>query len=411
MSGRASLWFRRRLTQMERLDRRGATLFLRENRRRFLPPPWPRGRVGRPYFYLRDDEQVLLRVRPPFSYAIVLSLVPIVVLTALLVIALVLLPAVPQVPRSTPWLVWGVLVALVALAAWRRQATTEYALTDERIYTRSGRLVTRLHFTTHDKITDMRFRQGPLQRAFGLSSLSFATAGGDVQVSGIPNAMAVKGAAEMARDAFIRRLLTETTGGATPVPSAQAREKEAISEAASAQRTSGATPVMARPVAEPWTGARPDYLQGGDEPVWSARPRPVAALGALRSLLGLIPFLFFTSFMDGPRGVWIPLAATGLVLMFIAVRFMQLRRTEYMATERRVYARQGLIGTTVNQLTYDKITDITFHQDILGKIFGYGSVTLQTAGSNQAPITMIGLAAPLAAKETVERWRDAAVAR
>jgi len=166
---------------------------------------------------------------------------------------------------------------------------------------------------------------------------------------------------------------------------------------------------MARPVAEPWTGARPDYLQGGDEPVWSARPRPIAALGALRSLLGLIPFIFFTSFMDGPNRVWITLAATGLVLMFIAVRFMQLRRTEYMATERRVYARQGLIGTTVNQLTYDKITDITFHQDILGKIFGYGSVTLQTAGSNQAPITMIGLAAPLAAKETVERWRDAAV--
>ncbi|HET6405811.1 MAG TPA: PH domain-containing protein, partial [Candidatus Thermoplasmatota archaeon] len=176
-----------------------------------------------------------------------------------------------------------------------------------------------------------------------------------------------------------------------------------------------APPPVPTPAAPPppvaFDGPRPAYLQQGDTPVWSARPRLVAALGALRSLIGILPFLLFSNFMEGPRRVLIPLAAMGIVLMFVAIRFMQLRRTEYVATERRVYARSGLVGTTVSQLTYDKITDITFHQDLLGRLLGYGSVTLQTAGSNQAPITMIGLAEPLAAKETVERWRDTVVAQ
>ena len=357
-----------------------------------------------PYFYLRGDEEVLARVRPPPAYALVLFLVPALVLTALLVGALVARAAVPAIPAWAPWLAWGALLALVALVAWRRQATTEYALTDARVYARTGRLVTRLHFTTHDKITDMRFRQGPLERAFGLSSLTFSTAGGEVVVAGVRDAMDLKAAAERARDAFIQRLLAEVPAPAAPAPPVEEGASDLHVAAPVASRAALAPP----PIVE-FTGPRPDYLQEGDAPVWSARPRLAAALGALRSVLGLIPFLLFSSFMEGPRRVLIPLAAIGLVAMFVAVRFMQLRRTEYIATQRRVYARQGLVGTTVNQLTYDKITDVTFHQDLIGRLFGYGSVTLQTAGSNQAPITMIGLAYPLAAKEAIERWRDAYV--
>lgn len=354
------------------------------------------------YFYLRDDEEVLARVRPPFAYALTLLLPPALALSVLLAIYLVARSNLPGLPvaASTAWTIWAVLLGLVALVSWRRQATSEYAITDQRIYSRTGQLVTAVHFTTHDKITDMRFRQGPIERAFGLSGLTFATAGGDVHFAGSRDAMRLKGMSESARDAFIRKLLAEVpAAAATPAPPLHADAQEPAVAHAPA------------PLPEPlaFTGPLPPYLQTGDVPVWHAKPRPIAAVGALRSLFGLIPFLVFSSFMEGPNRVWIPIAATGLVLMFIAVRFAQLRRTEYVATQRRVYARAGLVGTTVNQLTYDKITDITFHQDLLGRIFGYGSVTLQTAGSNQAPITMVGLPAPLVAKETVERWRDAAV--
>lgn len=346
-----------------------------------------------PYFYLREDERPLQRLRAEPSYAIVL-LLPLVVLLGIpftaAVIARLLLPRLAVVPWAVLVGVGVALLALATLFAWRRAATTEYALTNERIYARVGQLVTRLHFTTHDKVTDIRYRQGPLERAFGLASLTFATAGGEVTVAGVRDALAVKAAAERARDAFVRALLREAPAAAV----VEAPVDEAVAH-------------VARPAqAPPWTGPRPGYLQSGDTPVWFARPRPIAAVGALRSVIGIVAILLFSNFLRGGMRVWVPLAAIGLILMFVAIRLAQLRRTEYVATERRVYARAGLIGTTVNQLTYDKITDITLTQDVLGRLFGYGSVVVQTAGSQQAPITMVGLGDPLAAKETIERWRD-----
>jgi hypothetical protein len=63
----------------------------------------------------------------------------------------------------------------------------------------------------------------------------------------------------------------------------------------------------------------------------------------------------------------------------------------------------------VKQLTYDKITDITYRQDVLGRVLGYGGVIVDTAGGGAAPITMQGLADPLAAKELLERMRSRAM--
>lgn len=348
-----------------------------------------------PYFYLREDERPLQRLAAAPAFAIVLFVPFLALLSvpfAAAVVARLLLPRFGIVPWAAIAGVYGAFLLVAALYAWRRAATTEYALTDQRIYARVGRFVTRLHFTTHDKVTDIRYRQGPIERAFGLASLTFATAGGEVHVAGVREALAVKAAAERARDAFVRALLREA-------PAASVAEAPA----------DGALAHVARPApveAPAWTGPRPGYLQSGDTPVWFARPRPIAAVGALRSVAGIIAVLLFSNFLRGGMRVWVPLAAVGLILMFVAIRLAQLRRTEYVATERRVYARAGLVGTTVNQLTYDKITDITLTQDVLGRLFGYGSVVVQTAGSQQAPITMVGLGDPLAAKETIERWRD-----
>lgn len=348
-----------------------------------------------PFFYLRGDERALLTLRAAPAYALSLAVGPVLLASLLLAGALAartLVPALARGPAALPWVVWAVLVAIVALASWRRAATTEYAVTDQRVYARAGRLVTRLHFTTHDKVTDIRYRQGPLERLLGIASLTFATAGGEVALVGVRDAERVKASAESARDAFIHELL-----------------REAPSAPASASAAAFAPQAEAAPEAPEWTGPRPAYLQAGETPVWYARPRRVAAAGALRSLAGVVALLLFTGFMPAPRRALVAAGALGLVLMLVAVRLMQLRRTEYVATPRRVYARSGLVGTTVSQLTYEKITDITLTQDALGRLLGYGSLVLQTAGGTQAPITMVGLADPLGAKEAIERWRDAAV--
>lgn len=344
-----------------------------------------------PYFYLRADEELLLAQRPGPGYAFqlfaLLALVPLVAGA----VVLVALPAWRGVGAASA----VGLLALAALFAWRRYATTEYVVTDQRLYARHGKLATSVRFTTHDKVTDLSLRQGPVQRLFGVSTLTFSTAGGDVHMTGVRDAILVKERAEAARDAFIQRLLERA--GTDRVP----RVVPVVGDAGVV--ASSAPPLPPLP---PWPGPRPDYLKVGDEPAWSQRPLPVSAVGTARSVVGLVPVALWLFFVRGLDAAPIVGVLLGGALLLVAVRLMQLRRTEYMATDRRVYARSGVLGTTVSQLTYDKITDITYQQDLLGRILGYGSVTLSTAGGGNAPIVMRGLRDALDVKEVIERLRD-----
>jgi uncharacterized membrane protein YdbT with pleckstrin-like domain len=346
---------------------------------------------------VRPDERVLRRDGAARGYAVLLYLLgaaPVLLLAAGALVADLLLPRV-----SFPlWAVVGaaaLLLALVALVAWRRQATSEYVLTDERVYARTGRLVTQVHFATHDKVTDLRYRQGPLERILGVSSLTFATAGGEVRVAGVADALAVKEAAERARDAFVQRLL-ERAG----VPAPQG------TDAAPAGLPTAEAPAAPAPLPLPaWTGPRPDYVKAGDVPAWSAKPVLLAALGSLQPFLGVFALVLFTQLTRNPYAPWLLAALVAAALAMLAFRALQLRRAEYLATDRRVYARSGLLGTTVRQLTYDKITDITYRQDVLGRLLGYGTVSLTTAGGAGGAVHLHGLRTPLQAKEAIEALR------
>lgn len=344
-----------------------------------------------PYFFLRRDEEVLLAQRPSWGHAVDILLTLLVLAAVPLVAAWVVLGFTAPAQRAWIPLAGAVAAVLAALIAWRRWATSEYVVTDHRLYARHGRLVTTVHFTTHDRVTDLHLRQGPLQRALGVASLVFSTAGGDVRMAGVRDALRLKEVAEGARDAFIQRLLERAGVDARAAPQA----------AASAPAASAAP---AAPLPQ-WTGERPAYVKAGDAPAWSARPVLASALAQAGSLVGLVPVALYFAFLRGAVLPAVVLLVGGALVL--AVRVLQLRRTRYLATDKRVYARSGVVGTTVNQLTYDKITDIAYQQDLLGRLLGYGSVTLSTAGGGNAPIQLRGLRDPLAAKETIEALRDA----
>lgn len=360
-----------------------------------------------PYFYVRPDEEVLLRARAAPGYAVLWFLAGAVVPTVLLLLFLLVLPlAAPEAEayRGEAFLAYAALLTLSALVGWRRQATTEYVLTGERVYARTGRLFVSVHFTTHDKVTDMRYRQGPLERLVGVSGLSFATAGGDVQVRGVRDAIAIKERAEAARDEFVQRLLEEAGQDARLYGAPMAAPETAAEGELPARPAPGASGAPLPPPPE-WTGPRPDYVKATDTPVWMEQPRPISALSSAKAILGILPILFFMSLSRPQARLLIPGLLLAALVLLVGMRYVQITRTQYVATDRRIYARSGVLGTTVNQLTYDKITDITYRQDLLGRLLGYGSVIVTTAGGGAAPITMHGLGDPLGAKETIERWR------
>ncbi|HVL48120.1 MAG TPA: PH domain-containing protein [Candidatus Thermoplasmatota archaeon] len=369
-----------------------------------------------PWFYLRPDETVIARGKPEPGWFGVLAVPPVAVGLALVAVLLyghgflgTLQPRAARevAPFVAPAL--GLVVGAVAAAvvrAWFLVRTSEYVITDARVYSRVGRLWTRVHFTTHDKVTDLWYGRNVLDRVFGTSTLVLMTAGGDVAIRGVADALAVKEHAEAARERFIAKLLERVpaTARAAPRPVARATPDVAASPAPAA----ALPPLTSAPA-----GARPDYVQQGDRVLWSGKPTlRVAAEGAIA------PFLLFAawafSMVASTGGNFGPppilfVAVPVIAVVVVGVRLLALKRMEFVVTDRRVYVRHGIVGTVVAQLTYDKITDIVYGRDIPGRILGYGSLTINTAGSVGAPAKMIGLFDAIAVKEIIESARARAV--
>jgi membrane protein YdbS with pleckstrin-like domain len=83
-----------------------------------------------------------------------------------------------------------------------------------------------------------------------------------------------------------------------------------------------------------------------------------------------------------PIGGWVGLAALafGALAGIIAlVRRVRISADEFVVTNRRVIRKVGLVSREIEQAPLDKIQDITVDQGWLGRLLGFGTVTLETA--------------------------------
>lgn len=160
----------------------------------------------------------------------------------------------------------------------------------------------------------------------------------------------------------------------------------------------------------------PAYVRSGERIVWFGRPtlRALAsqAIGSLVMVLILGSILI--NQMDGAAALYGP--AIGVLLLIVYATLMgfqalRLRRMEYVLTDQGVYTRSGLIGSAVAQTTFDKITDISVKQDVLGRALGYATLQLNTAGSNLAPVQMLGLRDAMETKRAIETARETSLGR
>jgi len=96
--------------------------------------------------------------------------------------------------------------------------------------------------------------------------------------------------------------------------------------------------------------------------------------------------LFLFGLMTGP--------AKGIVIFCAIVwgvyRFMIYSTTELAITNKRVVAKWGIIRRNVVDVSNSKVEGITYHQGIIGRLFGYGSVLVRGTGVGQVPIPFIG---------------------
>ncbi len=83
----------------------------------------------------------------------------------------------------------------------------------------------------------------------------------------------------------------------------------------------------------------------------------------------------------------------GLFLVFFVLPFLRIfvirQTTEIVITDQRLICKAGLISVDMQGMPLNKVENIDSNQSIMGRILGYGDITIK--GSGSTPITIYNL--------------------
>lgn len=116
---------------------------------------------------------------------------------------------------------------------------------------------------------------------------------------------------------------------------------------------------------------------------WFSQARPVAAF---------VAFLFLATFVEAeaPRtrgGAMLANFFWYAVLLgvgYLFWRYLNWRHDWFVATDKRFLLFYGFIRRKVAMMPLIKVTDMTFDRSVMGRMFGYGTFLLESAGQEQA---------------------------
>ena len=129
------------------------------------------------------------------------------------------------------------------------------------------------------------------------------------------------------------------------------------------------------------------YLLPHEQEVITVRKHPAVLLAPVAwAVLGLIAaaVLSTTLFRHSSTLTLIVWAAWGLVFLWLLWSAANWAVDYFVITSRRFIETSGLFARNVAMMPMVKVTDMTFHQSFLGRIFGYGTFILESAGQDQA---------------------------
>lgn len=128
-------------------------------------------------------------------------------------------------------------------------------------------------------------------------------------------------------------------------------------------------------------------LDPSEELLWSGHPRLSAAIPSFVG--GLVLVLSGGALLGGigPGTTAIQALGVGLVLLGLVVpafAIVQLRRTTYAVSDRALHARSGVFSRHVRRMGLDRVQNSADGQSVTGGVFGYGTVTVESAGGGAA---------------------------
>lgn len=146
-------------------------------------------------------------------------------------------------------------------------------------------------------------------------------------------------------------------------------------------------------------------LDPSEELLWSGHPRLSAGIPSF--VAGLVLLVAGGALVGGlgpgtgaTRALGVGLVLLGLVIPALTV--LQLRRTTYAVSDRALYARSGVLSRNVRRMGLDRVQNSAFSQSVTGGIFGYGTVTVESAGGGGA-VQFVRIESPREVRAFVDR--------
>ena len=100
------------------------------------------------------------------------------------------------------------------------------------------------------------------------------------------------------------------------------------------------------------------------------------------------------------------LPAFGLGMIFWIMAYVKYKTTELAITSKRVIVKFGFIRRRTIEININKVESIQVDQEMLGRMFNYGTLVISGAGNPQAPIA--GISGPMAFRKAFIEAQDQA---
>jgi uncharacterized membrane protein YdbT with pleckstrin-like domain len=86
-------------------------------------------------------------------------------------------------------------------------------------------------------------------------------------------------------------------------------------------------------------------------------------------------------------------------LLHLLVRMIQVATTEFAVTNHRVIVKRGFLSLHTVEMNVDKVESVDVDQSLMGRMLGYGEVTIHGVGARWDPIA--GIADPLGFRNAI----------
>ncbi len=137
---------------------------------------------------------------------------------------------------------------------------------------------------------------------------------------------------------------------------------------------------------------RNSELLPGEQRVLQVNRHPLVLAGRSYLVIGLGLIFMAVAALLPVTGTlqevrWFAVLLVALVVfVFLDVQYIRWRAESYTITDQRIIIRRGVISRFSRAIGLSRVQDVTTYQGLFGRIFGYGTVEVETAGRDGAEV-------------------------